>query len=136
MSPTSRNTSVPFLLASFRFLFVWESAYRSSGLLVQSRTIIRIHFTLDLRGKIEPRKNTSRAKTFPALRAFGAVCSFLRGEVQEISAVSFPSCGPPCGSPLLLRVNLAVDFEPARHLLRHLPHVAGVTACSRLRPSP
>lgn len=37
------------------------------------------------------------------------------------------------GPPLLLRVNLAVDFEPAKHLPRHLPHVAGVTACSRIR---
>lgn len=89
---------------------------------MQSRTIIKIRFTLDLHGKIATQKHSPRFVLqhdllFSSSRSAGALLT------------SFSSYRPP----LLLRVNLAVDFEPVRHLPRHLPHVAGVTACSRLR---
>jgi len=72
-------------------------------------------------------RENSRAKTFPTLGASAWLALFFKKGRSS-------SCEPLCGPPLLLRVNLAVDFEPARHLPRHLPHVAGVTAwCSRLR---
>jgi len=80
-------------------------------------------FLLDLHGKIATQKHSPRFVLqhdllFSSSRSGGAFLT------------SFSSCGSSYGPPLLLRVNLAVDFEPVRHLPRHLPHVAGVTASS------
>lgn len=56
------STSAPFFFACFQFFHVSKLTYRSSGLLVQSRTIIQIRFTLDLRGKIAAQKHSPRCE--------------------------------------------------------------------------